>query len=898
MAIIKSYSSGTLKLTDYLIASDLSTENVTRNFKVSEVVNTILAALGIGTVTSISTADSDFITLTTSTGGPITTTGTLTSSLSASGTPSTLTYLRGDGTWSQPGPTPTDITTITSGSVLTADTASWDFIGTGVTASSTNNNVTVDIPGLLSSVDSVVDGVAIQATGTTTTNPSTGDVTVTNVGVTQLTAGNSVAISALKGDITVSTTANAGTVITVNEGFGLDITNGNTNAVVDVDYAGLDNYIRAQADEGQEDNWTDTSAENDIIPFNQLTTGVVKTAKFNSIPNTALTSITSTVDTADDGKVKNIDTYTNVWKNKQVVTLTLSEYNSICPGVNCDNNTLYLILGAGQTYIVNLVYSGWTNVTLSSGGVAPASAYSVLTEVDDGSGFVTASSITGIIGINYTFRTTLTAINGYTLVSGPSGNTTSGTIAGTATETQTITAVLDPPVSSCTIPLTIDTSQISGPSAGYSLSSVSPGYSQTTTCGQSVTFTVVYGVNTNYTGSFEYSKDNISWQSNGAFNFTNNGQSVTIYVRGSVSQSTADAQLTATISGITVNGSSDSISSLVSNITYQSVQPNSSFGQTIQNLTASQNYEWATPGYQLASVDSAGNTLQTDAITFPAMATYTMTNPPTYQTHTIAAGGSVTYQAITPLQYRKLEATSAMNAAITSGTQYSLVNDVQTPAAASSGTYTYTTPSYQANGGYFFNPSAPTVSMSPIGSNGTITFNSTTGKPIPPSGNGLTSSTPLLENDPTITGTATVEAITVTVKVSYTTPNSSYNVTFTGGGSPQSYSVTGNGSQQNTSFQVTSSNAVGVTLSRSGMYWCSSVSYSACVVNTQGCGPNQWGCATTVPKNNGSWTAKLNGVTTVFTEIFFKGAVEISNRTVQFSSLSNGDVCEIIINEP
>ena len=201
------------------------------------------------------------------------------------------------------------------------------------------------------------------------------------------------------------------------------------------------------------------------------------------------------------------------------------------------------------------------------------------------------------------------------------------------------------------------------------------------------------------------------------------------------------------------------------------------------------------------------------------------------------------------------------------------------PAAASSGTYTYTTPSYQVNGGYFFNPSAPTVSMSPIGSNGTVTFNVTGGK----SGSGTSSGDPLLENDPTITGTATVEAITVTVKVTYTTPSSSYNVTFTGGGSPQSYSVTGNGSQQNTSFQVTSSNAVGVTLSRSGMYWCSSVSYSACVVNTQGCGPTQWGCAATVPKNNGSWTAKLNGVTTVFTEIFFKGAVEISLSLIHIS---------------
>ena len=106
MATLKSYSSGTLKLTDYLIATDLSTENVTRNFQVSEVVNAILKALSIGTVTSVSTGNSDFISFS---GGPITTSGSLTASLSASGTPSSATYLRGDGTWSEPGPTPTDM---------------------------------------------------------------------------------------------------------------------------------------------------------------------------------------------------------------------------------------------------------------------------------------------------------------------------------------------------------------------------------------------------------------------------------------------------------------------------------------------------------------------------------------------------------------------------------------------------------------------------------------------------------------------------------------------------------------------------------------------------------------------------------------------------------------------
>jgi len=142
MATITSYSSGALKLTDYLIATDLSTENVTRNFPVSAVVNAILKALTIGTVTSVSTENSDFITLA---GGPITITGSLTASLSVSGTPSSSTYLRGDGTWSEPGPTPTDIITLYNGNPLTNDTSQWKFTGTGVEASSINNNVVVNI---------------------------------------------------------------------------------------------------------------------------------------------------------------------------------------------------------------------------------------------------------------------------------------------------------------------------------------------------------------------------------------------------------------------------------------------------------------------------------------------------------------------------------------------------------------------------------------------------------------------------------------------------------------------------------------------------------------------------------------------------------------------------------
>ena len=240
MAIIYKYPQDTLALSDFLIGTDRSEENVMRSFKVSEVVNTILASLNNSTVTSVTGANSTFISFT---GGPITTSGTLTASLSATGTPSSLTYLRGDGTWALPGPTPTDITTTTSGSTLTTDTASWNFTGTGVTANvSSNDQVTVDIPGVGTFVDSVINGIGITTTGDATTNPSTGNVTITN-SLYQLTAGGNTTLSSTTGNVTVSTVKNAGTVISVNPSIGTEVTDATTNAKLEIDLTGSNNYI-------------------------------------------------------------------------------------------------------------------------------------------------------------------------------------------------------------------------------------------------------------------------------------------------------------------------------------------------------------------------------------------------------------------------------------------------------------------------------------------------------------------------------------------------------------------------------------------------------------------------------------------------------------------------------
>jgi len=121
-----------------------------------------------GTVTSVDTANSTFIS---GSGGPITTSGSLTYSLSATGTPSATTYLRGDNTWASiaGGFTSFDISdgvttqTINSGDTVTfadgtfidqvvsaTDTVTSDLSATGTPSATTylrGDNTWAAIPG-------------------------------------------------------------------------------------------------------------------------------------------------------------------------------------------------------------------------------------------------------------------------------------------------------------------------------------------------------------------------------------------------------------------------------------------------------------------------------------------------------------------------------------------------------------------------------------------------------------------------------------------------------------------------------------------------------------------------------------------------------------------------------
>ena len=434
MAIIDKYPGGSLYLTDYLIGIDRSTENVTRNMPVSDIVYSILAAKNIGTVTSIATSDSTYINLE---GGPITITGSLKPSLSATGlgggftlgTPEYNAYiqtqfLRGDNTWSQPGPNPTKITVKYNGGDLTTDVTSIKFQGAGVTAADTNNNVTVIVPGLVSVVDSVIAGGGIS------TNQSIGVVEISNAGVWKARAGGNITLSGTTGNVTVNSTANSGTVTSVTGGTGIDVvTNSTSNAEIDVDVTTANNYINANV------GATEVLSLNDQLPFNQIvdsggaTSGNVKTVRAREITEDMLTLVKAFIDAADKGKVKNEESpnYITTAKAKYMVTLTQSEYNAL---PSKDPNTLYFIAGAGTTYTVDLARDT-TGLTVNGG------SYSLTPALPQ--------SFTGITGTTWSFTTDINVTSG-SYVPGNMPLTTTGTVGSSnSTETHVITGTVNPP---------------------------------------------------------------------------------------------------------------------------------------------------------------------------------------------------------------------------------------------------------------------------------------------------------------------------------------------------------------------------------------------------------------------------------------------------------------------
>ena len=912
MAQIPSYTTGSLKLSDYLIGTDVSSENVTRSMPVSDIVASILAAKSIGTVTSISTSNSTYINLA---GGPITTTGSLTASLSASGTPSSATYLRGDGTWSEPGPTPTDIITYSTSVPLTTDTASWKFANTGVTASSINNNVQVDIPGLLSSVDSVLDGVAITVTGSTTTNPSTGDITVVNAGVYQARAGGNVTLTGsatplqYSSAVTVSTTANPGTVVGVNAGVGTLVTNINTNPEIDINYTGSGNFIQSNIE---------TISSDDIIAFQDLSASEVKTAKLNTIPASTLTSITEYIDdglgtasnSGDRGKVKNIDTFTNVWKAKEMVTLSISEYNAICPGTDCDANTLYLIVGAGTAYTATY------NVTYNVTGGAINQGWTASIDVNDGTGWVAASSLTAVAGTVYEWRISLALINGYTYVSG-SLVSVSGSLTMPSNNTIdniSITAAIQAPAQAqCLVTLGYIINiggtgswTYGGDPAGTAINTTQSAQymPQGSATGGIFNATILPGVGSTITSPLYYSWAGSPAGYTPAASVFPGDVTVTGTITG---PTTYQGELIIDHSQVVTTGGA---STAYLNDSATSSCCNGSWGKIISGLVAGASFGWNTPGVTAGSQPNGTLTWTPASPLFKyangstVVWNNTMASIPPAGGNTpvtVYTQGTLAFVSNVQPQFRKADWLAQLQGlGATSNTV--IANAQQGPVNGNSpSTYTYTTPSVTPGTGYYFTSSG-SISAFP-----TVTFDVTGGA----SGSG-TNVDPLIENPLTVTGSWTVVESQVTVVIVHNlcsgcTDAPTWQVTASttgssggGGTNSQTWTLNGIGSPAAT-FNIGGSSQVTFSISRTGAQYCLP---SACMGGSlyQFPCPSNYRCPTNNPKYSGSWTVTSPGSNTgnrswTGASVNGLGTIIPGGTQAYASGLSNGDTVTLTLIE-
>jgi hypothetical protein len=124
---------------------------------------------GVGTVTSVGPSNGTFIS---SSSPAITSSGTLQFDLSATGTPSATTFLRGDNTWATPvaGQIPIE----NAGSQITSAVSKINFTGAGVTATNSGNDVTVDVP-LGKTGTPTTDDIVTWSSADTVTGTGTGD---------------------------------------------------------------------------------------------------------------------------------------------------------------------------------------------------------------------------------------------------------------------------------------------------------------------------------------------------------------------------------------------------------------------------------------------------------------------------------------------------------------------------------------------------------------------------------------------------------------------------------------------------------------------------------------------------------------------------------------------------
>ena len=436
MAIIYTYPTVQPTVDDLILGTDVGSSNATKSFTIQSLVSIINAAAGSGTVTSVGISNSDnFLTVTNS---PIIDTGTIDLKLSASGTPSASTFLRGDNTWAAP---VEDVRVIVQdqGNTLTNGLTLLNFTGNGVVATDNGSgSIRVDIEGSTTNVQNIFQGTGIGVTA------SGGDYTISNTGVTRITAGSGIQVSPSSGTGIVTITATGGGgggggVGTVLAGRGLELTGGtNTlNPELGVDLTGSNNYIISGSTAA-------TVSASDSIAFHDSSDNSVKVTTLDTIPATSLDLVKTYIDAGDANDITNATdtgaTALSVPIVKNVITLTAAEYAAL--GTK-DANTLYLtVAAAATTFNIDLTA---INVTLTPLGTATGTEFTLGgDQIYPGSG----GRKTLPEGSSYTFNTTISPNSGFYFcdASGnaqlPTINNATGTATAAANVTTTITGFI------------------------------------------------------------------------------------------------------------------------------------------------------------------------------------------------------------------------------------------------------------------------------------------------------------------------------------------------------------------------------------------------------------------------------------------------------------------------
>jgi len=538
MAIIYSYEQeANPQFSDLLLGTDVSAPGKpTKSFSIQSIVDLVETGVpGGGTVTSVGTNSSTFVTLS---GGPITTSGIISASLSATGVPSATTYLRGDNTWA----------TIPSS------------LNTTYTITSAQNGTAANIR--LTGSDT---------TQTLVTLAAGANIVLTDNGSNRITIG----VTGLPSGSVTSVTADGGLYIVSGSA--------TVNPVLAVDLTGLNNYIKIS------ENQT-TAISDDFIAFNQNSSENVKTTTLGEITPNSLSLVKDYIDAGDVGDVRNdTDTFTTTAVVENVVSLTSAEYSAITP----NPNTLYLIVGAATSYTNTLAftnnivgteytiggdqagatrlgvegasYAFNTTVTPNSGyyfssgptvtnasgvfGTADETVYTILggtveqiveppitatlsvsTSGVTGTQFTLGGDLSGATQsgpapLSYAFNTTITANSGYEFVTGPTVSNASGTLNGSQTVVTTITGELQavaPPAVTVTPSLI---NNFTGESSQVSLS-VTPG----SFSGDSP---VAYSFTPSATANSGYSIENLSFTGDISGSATSSKTAV-MYANGNV----------------------------------------------------------------------------------------------------------------------------------------------------------------------------------------------------------------------------------------------------------------------------------------------------------------------------------------------------------------------------